>query len=96
MKLTDSVSFWALVFIALFACFVGSFTHWIIGLLIFGISAGSKWILFGLLIDTFTGGLKYHHDREDARAKKIIVSNMLVKAAEAGRRPPINMRLNKL
>ena len=96
MKLTDSVSFWALVFIAIFSFVIGCLTHWVLGVLIFCLAAGSKWLLFSVILDTFTGGLKYHHDREDERARKIIISNMLVKAAQSGVRPPIDMRLNKL
>ena len=96
MRLTNSVSFWTVVFSFLFACFIGSFTHWIVGTVIFFMVAG-KALIFGIILDTISGSLEYHHDREDERAKKTIASLMFFKAAQSGVRPtPSTMRLKKI
>lgn len=94
MKLTNSVSFWIIVFSLIFACFIGSFTHWIVGVILFFMVAG-KAAIFGIIMDTISGSLEYHHDREDDRAKKIIATKAYLKAAEAGRRPVPVSRLKK-
>lgn len=86
MGLTNSVSFWTVVFSLIFACFIGSFTHWIVGTVIFFLVAG-KALIFGIILDTISGSLRYHHDREDERAKKIIISNAVLRASNAGVRP---------
>ena len=78
MRIFSSVSFWILVFCLLFACFIGSFTHWIAGLIVF-IVAVSKTALIGLILDTISGSLEYHHNRQDARAKKSIESLIFLK-----------------
>ena len=95
MRLTESVSFWIIIFSLIVACLIGSATHWIVGFILFFIIAG-KSAIYGLVIDTISGGLKYHHDREEERARKTIASLMVLKAAKSGVRPVTNMRLTKL
>lgn len=95
MGLLNTVSFWILVISALFGCLVGSFTHWILGLIVFFLLVG-KTAIIGLILDTIAGSLKYHHDRQDIRAKKSIASLLLFKSAKNGVRPGTNVRLTKL
>ena len=95
MRLTESVSFWILVFNLLIGCLVGSFTHWIVGTIIFFLLAG-KAAIIGLILDTISGSLKYHHDRQDIRAQKSIASLLLFKSSRSGVRPGTNVRLTKL
>ena len=95
MRLTESVSFWILVFSLLIGCLVGSFTHWIVGTIIFFLLAG-KAAIIGLILDTISGSLKYHHDRQDLRAQKSIASLLLLKSARSGVRTGTNVRLTKL
>ena len=95
MRLTESVSFWILVFSAIIGCLVGNFTHWIIGVIIFFLLAG-KAAIIGLVLDTISSSLKYHHDRQDIRAKKSIASLLLFKSSRSGVRPGTNVRLTKL
>lgn len=95
MRLTESVSFWIIVFSLLIGCLVGSFTHWIVGTIIFFLLAG-KAAMIGLILDTISGSLKYHHDRQDIRAKKSIASLLLFRSSRSGVRPGTNVRLTKL
>lgn len=95
MRLTESVSFWIIVFSLLIGCLVGSFTHWIVGAIIFVLLAG-KAAIIGLVLDTISGGLKYHHDRQDIRAQKSIASLLLFKTAQSGVRPGTTVRLKKI
>ena len=95
MRLTESVSFWILVFSLLIGCLVGSFTHWIVGTIIFFLLVGKSAII-GLILDTISGSLKYHHDRQDIRAQKSITSLLLFKSSRRGVRPGTNVRLTKL
>ena len=95
MRLTESVSFWIIIFSLLIGCLVGSFTHWIVGAIIFILIAG-KSAMIGLVLDTISGGLKYHHDRQDIRAQKSIASLLLFKSAQNGVRPGSTVRLTKL
>ena len=95
MKVTQSVSFWILVFSFIIACLIGSFTHWIVGVILFFMIAG-KAAIYGLVMDTISGSLTYHHDREDDRARRIIATKAYLKAAEAGKRPVPTSRLKKL
>ena len=89
-----SVSFWIVFWSALIALFIGSFTHWIFGTIIFFLLAG-KALIIGIELDTISGSLRYHHDREDDRAKRIIATKAYLRAAEAGRRPVPTSRLKK-
>ena len=73
MGLLNTVSFWILIISAGIGIFVGIFTHWIVGLILFIVIAG-KAATMGLLMDLFTGGLKYHHDRQDNRMAKTMQS----------------------
>ena len=68
-----SVCSWILIFSLTIACVVGSFTHWIIGVIVFFMIAG-KALIYGLVMDTISDSLKYHHDRQDSRAKKTMES----------------------
>lgn len=95
MRLTESVSFWIIVFSLFIGCLVGSFTHWIVGTIIFFLLAG-KAAMIGLILDTISGSLKYHHDRQDIRAKKSIASLLLFRSSRSGVRPGTNVRLTKL
>ena len=95
MRLIDSVSFWIVVFSLIIACLIGSFTHWIVGVVIFLLFADES-LIIGLVLDTISGSLKYHHDRQDMRAKKSIDSLLLFKSSQSGVRPGSNMRLKKL
>ena len=90
-----SVSFWIFFWSALIGLVIGSFTHWIFGLIIFFLFLG-KTMIIGLVLDTISGSLTYHHDREDERARKILISKAILKATQSGVRPGVNMRLNKL
>ena len=94
MRITESVSFWILVFSAIIGCLIGSFTHWIVGVVIFVLLAG-KSAMIGLVLDTISSSLEYHHDRQDLRAKKSIASLLLFKASRSGVRPGTNMRNTK-
>jgi hypothetical protein len=73
MRITESVSFWIIVISALIGLFIGSFTHWIIGVIVFVLLAG-KAAMIGLILDTISGSLSYHHDRQDLRMKKTMES----------------------
>ena len=96
MRITESVSFWIMVFSLIIALIIGSFTHWIIGVIVFFLIAGRS-ALIGIILDTISSSLEYHHDRQDERAKKSIASLMLLKAAKNGVKPtPSTMRLKKL
>ena len=95
MKITNSVSFWIIVISAVIGCLIGSVTHWIIGVIIFFLIAGKSAII-GIILDTISGSLEYHHDRQDARAKKTIASLLLFKSSRNGVRPGTNVRLTKL
>ena len=95
MRLTESVSFWIIVFSLFIGCLVGSFTHWIVGTIIFFLLAG-KAAMIGLILDTISGSLKYHHDRQDIRAKKSIASLLLFRSSRSGVRPGTNVRRTKL
>lgn len=90
-----SVSFWIVLFSLIIGCIIGSFTHWIVGTVIFFLFAG-KSLIIGLIMDTISGSLRYHHDRQDDRAKKTIASLMLFKAGTSGVRPSSTTRLKKL
>jgi hypothetical protein len=72
MRITQSVSFWIIVFSAILGFIVGQL-HWILGVLFFLILAG-KTAMIGLILDTVSGSLEYHHDRQDSRMKKIFES----------------------
>ena len=73
MKVTNSVSFWIIVISAIIGCLIGSVTHWVIGMIIFFLIAGKSAII-GIILDTISSSLEYHHDRQDIRAKKSIAS----------------------
>jgi len=85
MRLIDSVSFWILIFSLIIGCLIGSFTHWIIGTIIFFLIAG-KSAMTGIILDTISGSLKYHHDREDMRAKKTMASLLYLKDSQRNNR----------
>lgn len=68
-----SVSFWILFWSALIGLIVGSYTHWIVGTILFFIIAG-KTLMIGLVMDTISTSLEYHHDRQDERMKKTMES----------------------
>jgi hypothetical protein len=96
MKITESVSFWIIIFSLIIALIIGSFTHWIVGVIIFVLLVGRS-ALIGIILDTISSSLEYHHDRQDERAKKSIASIMLLKASRSGVRPAsTTMRLKKL
>lgn len=95
MVLFQSVSFWIILFSALIGFTIGSFTHWIVGLIFFLLLAG-KTAVIGLVLDTISGSLKYHHDRQDIRARKSIASIMFFKASRNNLRQSNNLRLKKL
>jgi len=70
MKITESVSFWTIIFSLAFGIFIGNVTgYWLFGVITFFFIAG-KGAIFSIIMDTITWGLHYHHDREDERAKK--------------------------
>jgi len=92
MKLTNSVSFWILIFSLLIGCLIGSFTHWIVGTIIFLLLAG-KSAIYGLVMDTISGSLEYHHDREDARAKKKMESMAFLKYGDQGKNKNSNPKV---
>jgi len=91
MRIFNSVSFWIVFWSALLSCFIGSFTHWIFGLIFFLILTG-KTILIGLIMDTVSGSLEYHHDRQDDRMKKTMESIRYLK--ESGSSAASNIRSN--
>lgn len=96
MRITESVSFWIIIFSFIIALLIGSFTHWIVGVIIFVLLVG-KSAFIGIILDTISSSLEYHHDRQDERAKKSIASIMFLKASKSGVRPtPTIMRLKKL
>lgn len=72
MRATQSVSFWILIFSAIIGLLVGQI-HWLLGVFVFVVLAG-KAAIFGLILDTISGSLEYHHDRQDARMKKTMES----------------------
>jgi len=77
MRLTESVSFWILLFSAIIGLLVGQI-HWILGVIVFFLIAG-KSAIYGLVMDTISSSLEYHHDREDRRAKKKMESMAFLK-----------------
>jgi len=89
MRLTESVSFWILIFSLFIGCLIGSFTHWIVGTIIFLLLAG-KSAIYGLVMDTISGSLEYHHDREDMRAKKKMESLAYLKYGIHGKNSKSN------
>jgi len=95
MGIFYSVSFWIVFFSLILSCLIGSFTHWIIGTVFFFILAG-KALIVGLILDTISGSLKYHHDRNDDRVKKEIASLMLFKAAGSGVKHTTNYASQKI
>lgn len=95
MRITNSVSFWIIVISVIIGCLIGSVTHWVIGMIIFFLIAGKSAII-GIILDTISGGLEYHHDRQDMRVKKTIASLMLARSAQNGVRPSPDMRLKNL
>ena len=75
--LLQSASFWLLALTLLVSIFIGSYTHWLVGLIIF-IVIMVKGSLFAIIFDgTFTA-LKYHHDRNDDRARKVAESELVI------------------
>ena len=94
MRITESVSFWIIIFSLLIACLIGNFTHWIVGLIVFCIIAG-KAAIIGIVVDTVNGGLEYHHDRQDLRMKKTLASIRYLTAKNAGVRPVTNIARSK-
>ena len=95
MRLLESVSFWILFFSLIIGCLVGSYTHWIVGAIIFFLLVG-KTAIIGLVLDTISGSLKYHHDRQALRAQKSIASLLLLKSSRSGVKPGTNVRLTKI
>ena len=89
MRMTESMSFWVIIFSLIIACLIGSVTHWIFGILVFFILAG-KSALISIIHDSVSGFLEYHHNRQDLRAKKILASMRYIAAAKAGARPVQN------
>lgn len=77
MRLIDSVTFWSIFFCAIIGLLVGQI-HWILGVIVFVLIVG-KSVIIGLVMDTISGSLEYHHDREDARAKKKMESIAFLK-----------------
>jgi len=88
MRMFESVSVWIIIFSLIIACFIGSFTHWIIGVIVFIVIAG-KAALIGIILDTISGSLEYHHDREDDRVSKTLDSVRFMEAERAGRVPDL-------
>ena len=76
--MTKMVSFWILVFSAIIGLVVGYFTHWIAGVIIFFLFVG-KTAIYGLIMDTISGSLKYHHDRNDERERKRYESKLYLR-----------------
>jgi len=68
-----SVSAWVVVFSLIITVPIGIATHWIVGAILFFMIAG-KALVIGLILDTISGSLEYHHDRNDQRMKKIFTS----------------------
>ena len=85
MKITSSVSFWIIVWSALIGLLVGQI-HWILGVIVFFLIAG-KAAIFGLILDTISGSLEYHHDRTDDRMRKTLESIRFMADERAGRVP---------
>jgi len=83
MRLTDSVSFWIVVWSAVIGLLVGQI-HWILGVIVFFLFVG-KTAIIGLIMDTISGSLEYHHDRVDARAKKKMESIAYLKYGAQGK-----------
>lgn len=81
-----TVSFWIFFWSALIGLVVGSFTHWIFGVIIFFLFVG-KTMMIGLIMDVISGSLTYHHNREDLRMKKTLESMRYLNAMNAGVRP---------
>lgn len=94
MRITESVSFWLVIIGLIIGFAVGVWLHWIIGVIVFFVLVG-KTAIIGLVLDTVSSSLEYHHDRQDERARKSIASLMLIKAARSGARPT-TMRIKKL
>ena len=84
--MTKMVSFWIMIFSAIIGLIVGSFTHWIVGVIVFFLFWG-KTALLGLVMDTISGSLKYHHDRMDSRKSREYQSDLYLqkRALELGR-----------
>ncbi len=83
MRLTESVSFWIIIFSAIIGFLVGQI-HWILGVIVFVLIAGRS-AIYGLVMDTIYGSLEYHHDREDRRAKKKMESVAFLKYGVQGK-----------
>ena len=84
MRLTESVSFWILLFSAIIGLLVGQI-HWILGVIVFFLIAGQS-AIYGLVMDTISSSLEYHHDREDRRAKKKMESMAFLKYGAQGKK----------
>ena len=89
MRITESMSFWVIVFSLLIAIFIGYNTHWILGVIVFVLLAG-KTAIISIIVDTINGGLEYHHDRQDRRMKRTLESIRYLAARNAGVRPVNN------
>lgn len=94
MRLTESMSFWVIIFSLLIALFIGYNTHWILGVIVFVLLAG-KTAIISIIVDTINGGLEYHHDRQDLRMKKTLASIRYLMAKNAGVRPVTNIARSK-
>ena len=68
-----SVSAWIVIFSLMITIPIGIATHWIVGVVLFFMIAG-KALIIGLVLDTISGTMKYHHDRTDDRYKKVFNS----------------------
>lgn len=90
MRLIESVSFWIILFSAIIGLLVGQI-HWILGVIIFFLIAG-KSAIYGLVMDTISGSLEYHHDRQDMRAKKKMESLAYLKYGAKGNIDKIGTR----
>jgi hypothetical protein len=91
----SSVSFWILVWSAMFGLIIGCITHWILGVIVFFVLAGRS-AMIGLVLDTISGSLRYHHDREDNRTKKIMESIAALRNTPESISSVRDMRLKKL
>ena len=80
MKITQTASFWVVVWSALVGLLVGQI-HWILGIIFFLVLAG-KAMFTALMIDTAYGVVEYHNDRGDVRKKKEMESELYMKQLE--------------
>jgi uncharacterized membrane protein YhaH (DUF805 family) len=68
-----SVSAWIIIFTLMIAVPIGMATHWIVGVILFFMIAG-KALIYGIVLDTISDTMRYHHDRNDSRMKKTLES----------------------